>query len=201
MIKRSLDAVFALAALGLCAVFVPSFGSVLPDDAAGAMSTLHAPGHMLMRGGGMRGGGGGGMRGGSMGGGGMRAGGGGGYSRGGEFGGGSRDLRSSASNNVNFSGNRNINVNNNVNVNRNYNGNIGGACYGGCYNRGWDHPVAAAAAVGAAAAVTAAAIGSVAYSIPPDCVMTGGYYQCGSTWYQPQYQGTDVQYVVVNAPQ
>ena len=27
------------------------------------------------------------------------------------------------------------------------------------------------------------------------------YYQCGSTWYQPQYAGSDVQYVVVNAPQ
>ena len=24
--------------------------------------------------------------------------------------------------------------------------------------------------------------------------------QCGSTWYQPQYAGTTVQYVVVNPP-
>jgi len=26
------------------------------------------------------------------------------------------------------------------------------------------------------------------------------YQQCGSTWYEPQYSGTNVQYVVVNAP-
>jgi hypothetical protein len=26
------------------------------------------------------------------------------------------------------------------------------------------------------------------------------YQQCGGTWYQPQYVGNDVQYVVVNAP-
>ena len=28
-----------------------------------------------------------------------------------------------------------------------------------------------------------------------------GYSQCGSTWYQPYYQGTTVQYVIVNPPQ
>ena len=26
------------------------------------------------------------------------------------------------------------------------------------------------------------------------------YSQCGSTWYQPQYYGSSVQYVVVNPP-
>jgi hypothetical protein len=26
------------------------------------------------------------------------------------------------------------------------------------------------------------------------------YQQCGSYWYQPQYSGTTVQYVVVNPP-
>jgi hypothetical protein len=26
------------------------------------------------------------------------------------------------------------------------------------------------------------------------------YQQCGSTWYQPQYSGTTVQYVVINPP-
>jgi len=147
--------------------------------------------------------GGGGMRGG---GGGMRAGG--GMSRGGSgFGGGSRDIRSSASGNVNFNGNRNFNGNTNINrnTNINVNNNIHGECLGGCYNRGWDHPVAAAAVVGAAVGATAAAIGSYAYSIPPDCgtVIVNGmsYYQCGSTWYQPQYAGTDLQYEVVNPPQ
>jgi hypothetical protein len=68
---------------------------------------------------------------------------------------------------------------------------------------GWfgEHPIAGMAAIG----MTAAAIGSIVYSVPPSCVtsvingMT--YQQCGSTWYQPQYVGTSVQYVVVNAPQ
>jgi len=26
------------------------------------------------------------------------------------------------------------------------------------------------------------------------------YYQCGSTWYQPRYAGSQVTYVVVNPP-
>jgi len=55
-----------------------------------------------------------------------------------------------------------------------------------------------------AVAVTAAAIGSVSYSVPQGCVtqVVNGiaYQQCGSTWYQPQYSGSDVQYIVVNAP-
>ena len=53
-------------------------------------------------------------------------------------------------------------------------------------------------------AVTAAAIGSIVYSVPPSCVMTNvngiAYQQCGSTWYQPQYVGSSVQYVVVEQP-
>jgi hypothetical protein len=48
-------------------------------------------------------------------------------------------------------------------------------------------------------------VGSVTPSIPPSCtpVMSGGvtYQQCGSTWYQPQYAGTSVTYVVTNPPQ
>jgi hypothetical protein len=35
-------------------------------------------------------------------------------------------------------------------------------------------------------------------------VIVGGYtyyyYQCGSTWYQPAYQGSQVTYAVVNPP-
>jgi hypothetical protein len=27
------------------------------------------------------------------------------------------------------------------------------------------------------------------------------YYHCGSTWYQPAYQGDQVTYIVVNPPQ
>ena len=67
----------------------------------------------------------------------------------------------------------------------------------------WDddwHPWATAAAV----TMTAAVIGSIVASIPPDCstVIVNGisYSQCGSTWYQPQYYGSSVQYVVVNPP-
>lgn len=52
-----------------------------------------------------------------------------------------------------------------------------------------------------AAGVTAAAIGSVAYSLPSGCgtVYSGGvkYYNCGSSWYQPQYYGSNIGYVAV----
>jgi hypothetical protein len=199
----------ALAALTLCSI--PAHGAAAPRDTAPVTaSPIFTEVAMLARGGGGMRGGGGGMRGG-----------GGGFSRsggGGNFGGGSRDIRSSASGNVNFNnrgnGNfdrnnfdrNNTNFNGNQNFNRNnvnVNNNIHGECYGGCYNRGWDHPVAAAAAVGAVAATTAAVVGSMAYSLPPDCTtpMANGYYQCGDTWYQPQYSGTDVQYEVVNPPQ
>jgi hypothetical protein len=41
-------------------------------------------------------------------------------------------------------------------------------------------------------------------SLPPSCrtVVSGGiaYQQCGSAWYQPQYSGSQVTYVVVNPP-
>ncbi|AYC33237.1 hypothetical protein D3880_13160 [Pseudomonas cavernae] len=53
-------------------------------------------------------------------------------------------------------------------------------------------------------ATTALVIGSVVNSVPANCVpvLVNGvtYQQCGSTWYQPQYIGTQVQYVVVAAP-
>jgi hypothetical protein len=66
-------------------------------------------------------------------------------------------------------------------------------------------PVARAAVVVGAAAVTAVAVGSVVRSLPPSCstVVAGGvtYQQCGPTWYQPQYSGSQVTYVVVNPPQ
>jgi hypothetical protein len=60
--------------------------------------------------------------------------------------------------------------------------------------------VAAAVTVG----VTAAVVGSMVATLPPSCstVVTGGvtYEQCGETWYQPQYIGTEVQYMVVTPP-
>jgi len=148
--------------------------------------------------------GGGGMRGG---GGGMR-GGGGGFSGGGRSAatsiqrpsGGGFDRGSNVARSGNFNSNRNINanVNRNVNVNVDNGWNRGGGCWncGG----GFNHPVAAAAAIGTAAAVTAAAIGSVAYSLPPGCSPYSVYYNCGGVYYQPQYSGSDVTYVVVNNP-
>ena len=52
--------------------------------------------------------------------------------------------------------------------------------------------------------LTAPVIGATVYSLPPSCVAVVRdrvtYQQCGSTWYQPQYAGTQVRYVVVNAP-
>jgi hypothetical protein len=123
---------------------------------------------------------GGGMRGG----GGFERGGGGGFERGGgDF-------------------NRNLDVNRSANVNVNRNVNVNSSYHGGWY--GDYHPVARGVAVGAGVALGAAAIGSIAYSLPGGCVMAPyggiGYQQCAGVWYQPQYVGTQVQYVVVNPP-
>ena len=106
---------------------------------------------------------------------------------------------------VNRTNINNANVNrsniNNVNVNNGYGGN-----YHLDYDvdNGWRHPIAAGAAFGAAAAVTSAAIGSVVYSLPPSCtvsVVNGISYQnCGGVWYEPQFAGTSVEYIVVSAP-
>jgi hypothetical protein len=101
--------------------------------------------------------------------------------------------------NVDANANRSVNANRNTNVNVNRNVNVDvDRDYG--YDRDY-HPVATAAAV----ATTAAIVGSMVNTLPPSCTMTvvnGVTYQnCGGTWYQPQYAGTSVQYVVVNAPQ
>lgn len=130
----------------------------------------------------------------------------------------SRDVnRSSASRDVNRSNvnvNRsNVNVNrSNVNVNRNTRVDVDRHVdIDVDVDHGWDndwddhhHPVATAAAVGTAVAVTSAVVGSIVRSLPSNCqtVVVNGvsYSQCGSTWYQPQYAGTTVQYVVVNPP-
>lgn len=92
--------------------------------------------------------------------------------------------------------NRNVNVNRNANVSRNVNVNVD--------DDDDYHPFAAAAAGALVGAATAAVIGSVVHSKPPNCVpvtINGvTFLQCGSTWYQPQYAGTQVTYVVVNSP-
>ncbi|OBZ23369.1 hypothetical protein BK647_10905 [Pseudomonas protegens] len=67
----------------------------------------------------------------------------------------------------------------------------------------WYHPWGAAAVIGATTAA-AFAIGTQVDSVPPDCVSvvaSGVAYQhCGNTWYQPQYIGGSLRYVVVAAP-
>ena len=86
-----------------------------------------------------------------------------------------------------------MNVNKNVNVNVDH--------HGGYHDY---HPLARGMAVAAGAAVASAIIGSVVYSLPPSCsvVQLDGitYQQCGSTWYQPRYAGSQVTYIVVNSP-
>jgi len=105
--------------------------------------------------------------------------------------------------NVNQNVNRNVNVNQNVNRNVNRNVNVNqrhSVDIDVDVDRGYN-PLAVVAAV----AVTAAVVGSATRSLPPTgcaAVSYGTliYHQCGSTWYQPQYVGTTVQYVVVNPP-
>ena len=93
--------------------------------------------------------------------------------------------------NANRSVNRNIDVDRDVDIDSRY-----GGGYGCCY-----HPVARTAA----AVTTAAVIGSMVYSLPSSCseVSVNGvtYQQCGSSWYQPQFSGSSVTYIVVNPPQ
>lgn len=115
--------------------------------------------------------------------------------------GGGRDVQvNNSQRDVRTSNVRNTSVNN-VNVNRNVNVDVDRR--GGGWNDNY-HPVATAAAVTATVAVTAAVVGSVVRSVPPNCSPYNYngmvYQQCGSSWYQPQYVGNDVQYVVVNPP-
>ena len=116
--------------------------------------------------------------------------------------------------NINNANINNANINNaninNANINRTNVNNVNVNGYGGNYHLdndvdyGWGHPVAAGAAFGAAAAVTSAAIGSVVYSLPPSCTVTVvngiSYQNCGGVWYEPQFSGTSVEYIVVSAP-
>lgn len=119
-----------------------------------------------------------------------------------------REVRNTTRTSVNANANRNTNVNRNVNANRNVNHNVNvnqnrRVDIDVDVDRGY-HPVATAMAVTAGVAVTAAIVGSVTRTLPSGCVpVTVGtimYQQCGPNWYQPQYAGTTVQYVVVNPP-
>lgn len=101
--------------------------------------------------------------------------------------------------------NRNVNknVNRNVNVNRHVDVNVHRHGYrGGYYGHNDGIGVGGAIAIG----VAGLAVGSMvtAASMPPSCSMVAmngiTYQRCGSTWYQPQYAGSNVNYVVVNPP-
>ena len=100
-----------------------------------------------------------------------------------------RNVHVDANQNVHVSQTTNVNVNRNVDVDVDVHHHVG-CCY---------HPVATPAAVAATVV-----IGSIVHSLPASCtaVQVNGvlFQQCGSTWYQPQFHGTSVTYVVVVAP-
>ncbi|HEX9666441.1 MAG TPA: hypothetical protein VGA95_07770 [Thermodesulfobacteriota bacterium] len=74
---------------------------------------------------------------------------------------------------------------------------------GGGYGYGYGGAYAAGAVTGAVIGSTMTAAAFSAMSAPQTQVVVGGvtYYQVGSTWYQPMYQGGQVTYVVVQPPQ
>ena len=227
---RTLAIAGALTAAGFCAVVTPTYAT-LETGAPAVHATQPEGIQLARGGHGGGGGfhGGGGMGGGARGGFGGGGGGGARDIRGGSFssvnsgvarngnftrpggGGAGTAWNGHYAGNGGFNGNGNRTINGNGNfsgntVNRNVNVNGNGYYGGGGYYGGWDdHPFAAAAAVTGAAIATAAVVGSVVNAVPSGCgtVMVNGYsyYQCGSTWYQPQYAGSSVQYVVVNPPQ
>ena len=116
-----------------------------------------------------------------------------------------RDVRNTTHTNLNQNHNTNVNRNANVNVNRNTNVNVNRHVdvdvhnHGGYYNHG-----PSVAGVVAASVATAIVVGSIVHTLPPSCstmVVNGFAYQnCGGTYYQPQYQGSSVTYIVVNHP-
>jgi len=97
-----------------------------------------------------------------------------------------------------------VNVNRNANVNVNRNVHVHGGYHGGGYYHDHDDGIGVGGAI--AIGVAGMAVGSMitAAALPPSCstVSVNGvtYQQCGSTWYQPQYSGSQVNYIVVNPP-
>jgi hypothetical protein len=108
-----------------------------------------------------------------------------------------RSANVNSNKNTNVNSNKNVNVNSNKNVNVNSNRNVNVDVDVDNHH----HPVGTAVAIGATVAVTAAVVGSMTTTLPPACrvVMVNGlaYQQCGTVWYQPQYVGSSVQYVVI----
>jgi len=116
-----------------------------------------------------------------------------------------RDVRHTTHTNLNQNHNTNVNRNANVNVNRNTNVNVNRHVDVDVHNRGgyYNHGPSVAGVV-AASVATAIVVGSIVHTLPPSCstmVVNGFAYQnCGGTYYQPQYQGSSVTYIVVNHP-
>ena len=118
--------------------------------------------------------------------------------------------RTNVNHNKNINRTKNVNRNTNVNVNRNANVNVNrnvhvhGGYHGGGYYHDHDDGIGVGGAI--AIGVAGMAIGSMitAAALPPSCstVSVNGitYQQCGSTWFQPQYSGSQVNYIVVNPP-
>jgi len=100
--------------------------------------------------------------------------------------------------------NRNTNINHNTNVNVNRHVDVHNDYHGGGYYHDHDDGIGVGGAI--AIGVAGMMVGSMitAAALPPSCssVFVNGisYQQCGSTWYQPQYSGTQVNYIVVNPP-
>jgi hypothetical protein len=77
--------------------------------------------------------------------------------------------------------------------------------YAGVARRTTRRSVYAGAAVGAGVAVGATAVAAASIAtLPPGCgrmTLTGAtYYNCGGTYYRPQYDGPNVVYVVAQPP-
>ena len=115
-----------------------------------------------------------------------------------------RNRNTNVNRNKNVNRNTNVNRNRNVNVNRNRSRNVNVDIDVNHRHGRHYHPIGTAVAVGAAVAITAAVVGSIVNTLPSGCttVIQNGisYSQCGNVWYEPQYAGNNVTYVVVNTP-
>jgi hypothetical protein len=100
-----------------------------------------------------------------------------------------RNMNTNVNTNTNI--NRNINVDRNVNINHYYGGHGHYGYYGGHAIVAWTSALMIGSMVAAA-------------SMPPSCttVIANGikYQKCGSSYYQPFYQGDTLVYKVVQSP-
>jgi hypothetical protein len=77
----------------------------------------------------------------------------------------------------------------------------GGCCYHGYgYSSGGAFAAGALTGLAVGSVITASQMNASATAPTPVVVNNVTYYQVGSSWYQPQYQGGQVTYVMVNPP-